>query len=321
MREIKRNRIKIKVPSNSRRDASERAGVASTTAQPTKFFLVNGEELVDHEVDHILYTYVQNDGVLEPSTTFYRAAGDIYVLVRTVQDLAELLVDRHMCLWHQVHEYARNPYMRVGPHEAHDANPLRRKHHREGQELASMIASAGYFDTPTENLCIKAWNIQVVLPRTVVVQRIITHWLQCVRIIQHPCHPSAHQVWLRPAHAIRYYTRGVPALWPLQIAELCLGSVLHGWRQQLTNLQDKMLYRALNKKMVKLARSTIRYYARKLMPLCHALDDFLSCRTFTFDRWLIERLNLQGCRPSTSGKEPCFKPRPAWAHRMNLWVR
>ena len=126
-----------------------------------------------------------------------------------------------------------------------------RKHRREGQELASMIASAGLFDIPTENPCVKAWNVEVELPRTLVIQRIIINWLQCVRIIQHPRHPSHLHVWLRPELAVRYYTRGVPAIWPLQIADQCIRSVLHGWRQQLTDLQDKMLVRALSKKTVK----------------------------------------------------------------------
>ena len=239
-----------KVSNRSLRDASERAGLANpcednvvATAQPKKFFLASGDELVDHTVNHILYTYVGADGdVLEPYT-FYRAEGDICVLVREIHDLAEVLVDRHMCLW-SLRANAHPPLWRP-PGQPWPAPPVRlqpwpvplesyrvstrgRKHRREGQELASMIASAGLFDIPTENPCVKAWNVGVELPRTLVIQRIIINWLQCVRIIQHPRHPSQRHVWLRPQLAVSYYTKDVPALWPLQIADQCLRSVLHG---------------------------------------------------------------------------------------------
>ena len=310
-----------KVSNISLRDASERAVVVNScednvvaTAQPKKFFLACGDELVDHTVNHILYAYVGVDGdVLEPCT-FYRAEGDICVLVREIHDLAGVLVAGHMALWSLrawPHSWPAPParlHPWLMPPESYRVSIRARKHRREGQELAFMIASEGLFDIPTENPCVKVWNVEVELPRTLVIQRIIVTWLQCVRIIQHPRHPSHLHVSLRTELALRCYTRGVPAIWPLQIADQCIRSVLHGWRQQLTYLQDKMMLRALSKKMVKLARSTIHSYAWKLMPLCHALDDFLNVQTPNFDRWLAETL-----KPRELDTSP--------HHRMNLWVR
>ena len=291
-------------------DALERADAAE---QPKKFLRCNGEELVDHEVDHTLFTYVQQDDVLEPGPALLQAEGDIYALQRSDEELAAQLLVRHMCLWDLLLNYSRNPYMFVYARRPSGT----RKHRREGRDLAHTIADLGYFGIPRKDPSIKVWNVEIALPRTFVIQRVITHWLQCIRIIQHRRYPNPLHFWLRPELARRYYTRGAPALWPIQIAEQCERLVLNGWRKQLTDLQDKMLYRALTKKMAKLARATIRAYAWKLMPLCHALDDFLNCDTFTFDLWVIEKLSLQ----SSWRSGPGFTPRPAWAHRMNLWLR
>ena len=86
-----------KVSNRSFRDASERAGVVNpcednvvATAQPKKFFLACGDELVAHTVNHILYTYVGADGDGLGPYTLYRAAGDICVLVHDIDTVIKI---------------------------------------------------------------------------------------------------------------------------------------------------------------------------------------------------------------------------------------
>ena len=293
--------------------------VASDGDEPSKKFLsVSGDELVQHHVDHKLYCYVQSDDLLQPGRAFDRATGVICVVARNKCEVAEQLVFSYASLWSLLENPSNPGYY---PWGALRANTLRRRHRFEGSELASVITCKGYFDTPTVDPFVKAWNVEIVLPRTVVVQRILVYWLQCMRINHHPCYPTCLQVGLQPAVARRHYARLLPELWPIEIAEQSLRAVLHCWRRHLSDVKDKMLYRALNRKMVKLARSMIRSYARCLTPLCHALDDFMQMRSFTFDRWLIQTLSLQTDGMGKAASDEVIIPKPAWAHRMNVWLR
>ena len=266
--------------------------------QETKSFLaLNGDEIFHHRVDHVLYQYVHNDEVLTPGRVFDEAEGDITVIGRSALYVAGQLVCNHMRLW----DLLEVP------------STLKRKHKREGMCLANEIVANRYFQIASEKLCVCAWNTTIFLSPRVVVQRILRYWLQCLRMVEHPKHPSRLHVQLRPDRAFELYnTVYLPppdeavvarADFACEVAEVCLRSVLCSWRRKIADIHDNMLQRALRKKMVKLARGTLRAYAQKLLPLCCALKEFLSFHTEAFERWREQ---------SGVGK---------WAHRMNLWLR
>ena len=278
------------------RDGEEETSKSQDEAPPvweTKSFLaLNGDEIFDHRVDHVLYEYVHNGDVLKPGRRFNETEGDINVLRRSALEVARHLVHNYMCLWDLIDGYS-----------CFEQRKPKRKHSREGTTLARQIVLKSYFDIASEKLCVCAWNSTISLSPMVVVQRILRYWLQCLRLVDHPKHPSWLHVQLRADRARQLYNIDDSAEWSCQLAEVCLHSVICTWRRDIAAIQDKMLHRALCKKIAKLARGTLRAYALKLLPLCCILKEFLSFKTAAFEGW----------------REQCGATK--YFHRMNLWLR